>query len=241
MRIFGFDFALIFNDDYDASFQPTSPDKKIQLITRDTQTGLRNRPGATMTLANAEGAASSNFLKEQGRLNRASPIENEGTEEEGVVRGAGAADEIEDYLTGFSDVIHHYVKKGDRMQEFNYPINILNIETIEKILVDVYNQLPRNKETVIALEVGYVLRHSVTEELRYFFGSWNTALGGARVTLNPANSESLKKAVEYYSSLDLNSYLNNNGIDSPWQLVRPVNIRCIIQFFRPEAKKKQIS
>ncbi len=193
-----------------------------------------------MTPANAEGAASSNFLKEQGRLNRASPVENEGTEE-GVVGGAGATDEIEDYLTGFSDVTHHYIKKSDRMQEFNYPINVLNNETVKKILVDVFDQLPKNKVTVIALEVGYVLRHSVTEELRYFFGSWNTALGNTKVTLNPANSESLKKAVEYYSSLDLNSYLNNNGINSPWQLVRPVNVRCIIQFFRPEARKKQIN
>ncbi len=210
------------------------------MVTREMQTGLRNRPVATITHVNAEGTASSNFVEEQERLSQASPIENEGTEE-GVVGGAGAADEIEDYLSRFSDVVHHYVIKRDRIHEFNYPIDVLNTETVEKILLDVYNQLPRNKVALIALEVGYMLRHSVTEQLRYFFGSWNTALGDARVSLNSSNLESLEKAVEYYSSLDLNSYLNNNGIDNPWQLVRPVNIRCIIQFYRLEAKKKQIS
>ncbi len=133
-------------------------------------------------------------ITEQERLSRASPIENEGTEEaeeEGVV--GGAANEIEDYLSPFADVIEHYIIKRDRIQEFNYPINILNIETIEKVLRDVFAQLPGKKEVLISLEVGYLLWHSVTEELRYFFGSWNTALGGAKVTLNSSNSESVKK------------------------------------------------
>ncbi len=104
-----------------------------------------------------------------------------------------------------------------------------------------FYQLPAKNECVISLEVGYLLRHSVTGELRYFFGSWNTALGDARVMLNRTNSESLKKAVEYYSSLNLNSYLNNNRVPSLWQLVHAVNVHCMVYFFRSEAKKRQIS
>ncbi len=215
------------------------------MVTRDMQTGLRNRPVPTMTTtANAEAASSSNFLEEQCRLSGASPVENEGTVEEGVVGGATAVnddDEIEDYLSRFSDVVHHYVIKRDKIQEFNYPIDVLNIETIQKILEDVFDQLPVKNECVISLEVGYLLRHSVTRELRYFFGSWNTALGDARVTLNSSNSESVKKAVEYYSSLDLNSYLNNNRVPSLWQLVHAVNVRCMANLFRPESKRKRIS
>ncbi len=227
-----------------------SPDKKLKLITWDTQTGLEKCPVASTTTLNTDitivpisEAACSDLIAEQASYDRGSNFETTGTEaEEGeVVGGADADAEIDDYLSHFSNIIHHYVIKNDKIQEFNYPINILNIETIEKILMDVFNQLPKQKMAVIALEVGYVLRHSVTEELRYFFGSWNTTLGGTRVTLNSSNLESLKKAVEYYGSLDLNSYLNNNGLPSPWQLQRVVNIRCIVQFFRPEAKKKQIS
>ncbi len=220
-----------------------SPNKKLKMITRDTQTGLEKRPVAMTTNPRAEvaEAACSDSLADQATLDRESSFETEGTEEGEVVGGANADAEIDDYLSRFSNIIHHYVIKRDKIQEFNYPINILNIETIQKILMDVFNQLPKQKMAVIALEVGYVLRHSVTEELRYFFGSWNTTLGGTRVTLNSSNFESLKKAVEYYGSLDLNSYLNNNRVPSPWQLQRVVNIRCIVQFFRPEANTKQIS
>ncbi len=193
--------------------------------------------------ADFEDAASSNFLEEQERLSRASPIKNEGIEGEAEAEAVmgGAADEIEDYLSKFSDVIQHYVIKSDKIQEFNYPIFHLNIETIQKILNDVIEQLPPKKEVLISLEAGYLLHHSVTGELRYFFGSWNTILGGAKVTLNSSYMETVKKAVKYYSSLDLKSYLNNNWVPSPWQFVHAVNAHCIIQFFRPETKKKQIS
>ncbi|MCP4652200.1 MAG: hypothetical protein GY858_02295 [Candidatus Omnitrophica bacterium] len=187
--------------------------------------------------ANAGAAASSSFFEEQQRFRLASPIENEGI---GNVGGA-ANDEIEDYLSQFSDVVHHYIIKRDKIYEFNYPIDVLNIKNIKKILADIFEQLPQKKQAVISLEVGYILSHSVTGELRYFFGSWNTTLGDVRVMLNPSDTESLKKAIEYYSSLDLNLYLNNNHIPSLWQLERVVNLHCIVQFFRPEVTQNQIS
>ncbi len=208
-----------------------SPNKKLKMITRDTQTGLKKRPVETTNpRAEVAEAACSDFFAEQATtMNRESSFESTGTE---VVGGAVAAAEIDEYLSRFSDLINHYVIKGDKIHEFNYPIDVLNIDIIQKILEDVFTQLPKRKMVVIALEVGYVLRHSVTEELRYFFGAWNTALGGYRVTLNSSNPGTLKKAVEYYGSLDLNSYLNNNRVSSPWQLERVVNIRCIVQFFQ---------
>ncbi len=125
-------------------------------------------------------------------------------------------------------MIGEYSQELPRIADYNFPINRLNFIVVKNLLDKVFRKI-EGRRVVVSLEVGYLLRHSFTDELRYFFASWNTLLGNRKFVLS-ASSESLDAVIAAFRNFDFQGYLLNNRMSSPWHLVRPTNLRCIVQF-----------
>ncbi|MCP4597142.1 hypothetical protein [Neptuniibacter sp.] len=148
--------------------------------------------------------------------------------------------EITGYLNSLNDVIGEYYFETARIADFNFPIAELDLETLETVLRQVFSKL-QGRQIVLSLEVGYLLKHSLTNELRYFFASWNTILGNRKFAIT-VNNDSLNQLLAFFRNVDLQNYLTKHRMSSPWVLVRPTNLRCIAQFpFRsdPSAKERK--
>ncbi len=157
------------------------------------------------------------------------PLQSPVSEREGEARDSA---EIENYLNNFKDIVGEYSQELTQIADFNFPINKLDFDVVKNVLEKVFAKI-RARRVVISLEVGYLLRHSFTGELRYFFASWNTLLGKRKFTLT-ASRESLNKVLIAFRNLDFQSYLLTNRMSSPWLLMRATNLRCIVQFLDVE-------
>ncbi len=136
--------------------------------------------------------------------------------------------EIKNYLRNFEDVLGEYLQELPHIADYNFPIHRLDFEVVKNVLEKVFREI-QGKRVIVLLEVGYLLKHSFTGELRYFFASWNTLLGKRKFTLS-ASPKSLDAVIAAFRNFDFQGYLLNNRMSSPWLLVHPTNLHCIVQF-----------
>ncbi len=59
-------------------------------------------------------------------------------------------------------------------------------------------------------------------------------LGNRKFTLTD-DPGSLVRVIDAFQNLDFQGYLLNNRVSSPWLLVRPTNLHCIVQFLENSA------
>ncbi len=141
------------------------------------------------------------------------------------------SEETRDYLSGFHDLIKDsYKQTSGRTIEFNYEtLGQLDYAELKRILTDVFTRI-QGKRALLSIEVSYLLRHSFTHALRWFYGSNNTVVSNQRLSLT-ANLGSLHRILKLFEGLDFRDILNVE--ETVWQLDRVTNVTVKALFFRP--------
>ncbi len=140
------------------------------------------------------------------------------------------SEEMHEYMSGFYDLIKDsYKQTSDRTVEFNYEtLGQLDYAELKRILTDVFTRI-QGKRALLSIEVSYLLRHSFTHALRWFYGSNNTVLTNQRLSLT-ANLGSLHRILKLFEGLNFRDMLNME--ETVWQLDRVTNVTVKALFFR---------
>ncbi len=147
---------------------------------------------------------------------------------------AEQSEEMHNYLSGFHDLIKDsYKQTSNRTVEFNYEtLGQFDYAELKRILTDVFNRI-HGKRALLSIEVSYLLRHSFTHALRFFYGSNNTILTNQRLSLT-ANLGSLQRILKLFEGLDFRDMLNVE--ETVWQLHHVTNVTVKALFFRPYSR-----
>ncbi len=69
---------------------------------------------------------------------------------------SGEEDRIQNYLSGFQDVVEDYVLQSSRFAEFNFQVSNFNFDTLKRILAIVFREL-EGRAVVLSIQTGYLL------------------------------------------------------------------------------------
>lgn len=104
----------------------------------------------------------------------------------------------------------------------NYPMNNLSTHSLSHVLHDISKYIPFS----LVAELGFVLRHKITNDLRFFYPGIQTLIFNGPVKINSMNC--IKKLLNRHNENQIYENLINSFSDSLWVLVRVANMRCFI-------------
>ncbi len=148
----------------------------------------------------------------------------------GPVQGEDQPQEnIEAYLSGFKDVIGQYEKISEKTAEFNFPVDDLRYSTLKSIMQNIFTKLA-NRQCVMSIQVGYLLKHAYTGVLRWYYPSLNTSLNLQQFHLT-LNALSKSRILSSLRQKDWENSFRNWRPSSVWVFHKVTNVRVVCNFF----------
>ena len=122
-------------------------------------------------------------------------------------------------------IIHRGHRRGKLSEEFNYEIdNDITYDTFDEHLDDIYKK--QTKSFKLNMSVGYVLRHTETKELRFYYPQKNDTIMSTPSVIS--NRVHLKRIKERLRSIDILQRLFFQRPNTKWTLYQLSVVRYTV-------------